>query len=83
MGAPCIVCGVRLVAASELVRSSVTLHLEAKFHELEMEKEANCGGCCIVRKLRFKCTKCKKVFCEVCCQFVKEDLRFCIGCFES
>ena len=76
-------CGIRLISASELVRSSVTLHLEAKFAVLEFTAEGECRACCGEKELVCKCSKCENLFCGPCVDFIKEDMRFCVGCSNS
>ncbi len=83
MSSNCIICGTKLISAAELVRSSVTLHLEAKFRDRSDPIENKCFSCFEKSFLEKQCLNCHNLFCKKCCEFIKDDIRFCIGCFEK
>lgn len=83
MSTNCVVCKIKLVSATEIVRSSVSLHLEAKFKEVTDFFENSCFSCQEFGALSRQCLSCLNFYCKECCEFIKDDIRFCIGCFEK
>lgn len=82
MSGTCILCGIKLISAAEIVRSSTGLHLEGKFWKI-LKYADKCYSCFQTEDLTDKCQNCNKCYCFDCCQLIKEDLRFCMGCYEN
>lgn len=82
MSGSCILCGIKLISAAEIIRSSTGLHLEEKFVAIKPYFD-KCYSCMQEDHLIFQCQSCKKNFCQECCSLIKDDIRFCIGCFEN